>query len=140
MIGNGHNIKCTHKGLLDVICIENDGSTARDTCEIKLVPQLNHDLFSFMRAMKDRWQMNGTWKKHLIEIELCKKGHESFLVDRMKSSGSLCLIGVKLNQVLGQAHAVIEPGKRFSMNKLHQITGHTERHLIGPTSHYWEVK
>ena len=37
MIGNGQNIKCTHKGLLYVVCIQNDGSTARDTWEIKLV-------------------------------------------------------------------------------------------------------
>ena len=31
MIGNGQNIRCTHKGLLDVICIQRDGSTAKDT-------------------------------------------------------------------------------------------------------------
>ena len=56
--------------------------------------------------------------------------------DRMIFSGSSWLLGVKVKQVVGQAHAVIEPEKRFSMNKLHQITGHTGRHLIGPTSHY----
>ena len=50
------------------------------------------------------------------------------------------LLGVKVEQVRGHAHAVIEPGKRFSMNKLHQITGHTGRHLIGPTSHYFRIK
>ena len=38
MIGNGLNIKCTHKGLLNAICVQNDGSAARDTWEIKLVP------------------------------------------------------------------------------------------------------
>ena len=31
MIGNGQNIKCPHKGLFYVICVQNDGSTARDT-------------------------------------------------------------------------------------------------------------
>ena len=70
MIGNGQNIKCTHKELLDVICVKNDGSTARDTWKIKLVPQLNHNLFSITSAMKERWQMKGTWKKHGIEIKL----------------------------------------------------------------------
>ena len=45
----------THKGLLDPICVQNDGSTARDTWEIKLVPQLNHNLFSFLSAMKEGW-------------------------------------------------------------------------------------
>ena len=81
MIGNGQNIKCTQKGLLDVICVQNDGSTARETWEIKLVLQLNHDLFSFMSPMKEGLQMNGRWKKHGIEIELFQKGHEIFSQD-----------------------------------------------------------
>ena len=79
MIGNEQNIKCTHKRLLDVICIQNDGRTASDTWGINLVPQLNHDLSSSMSAMKEGWQMNGRWKKQGIEIELLKKGHENFL-------------------------------------------------------------
>ena len=44
MIGNGESISCTHKGKLDVICKHKDGSTARQTWEVKIVPQLNHDL------------------------------------------------------------------------------------------------
>ena len=55
MIGNGQNIKCTHKGLLDVICVQRDGSMAKDTWETQVVPQLNHDLFSFTSAMKNGW-------------------------------------------------------------------------------------
>ena len=47
MIGNGESISCTHKGKLDVICKHKDGSTAQQTWEVKIVPQLNHDLFSF---------------------------------------------------------------------------------------------
>ena len=64
MIGNAQNIRCTHEGLLDVICIQRDGSTAEDTWEIKVVPQLNHDLFSFTSAMTNGRQMNGRWKKN----------------------------------------------------------------------------
>ena len=82
MIGNGQNIKCTHKGLLDVICIQKDGSTAKDTWEIKVVPQLNHDSFSFTSTMKSGWHMNGRW----YEIELFKKGHDNFRFDRMTPS------------------------------------------------------
>ena len=59
MIGNGESISCTHKGKLDVICKHKDGSTAKHTWEVKIVPQLNHDLFSFTKAMKEGWQMNG---------------------------------------------------------------------------------
>ena len=54
----------------------------------------------------------------------------------MIPSGSPWLLGVKVKEVLGQLCTDIEPGRRFSMNKLHQITAHTERHVIGPTSHY----
>ena len=53
MIGNGKSIRCTDKGKLDVICKHKDGSIARETWDEKLVPELNHDLFSFTKAMKD---------------------------------------------------------------------------------------
>ena len=59
MIGNGKSISCTHKEKLDVICKHKDGSIARETWDVKIVPELNHDLFSFTKAMKDGWQMNG---------------------------------------------------------------------------------
>ena len=59
MIGNGKSISCTHKGKLDVICKHRDGPTARQTWEVKIVPQLNHDLFSFTKAIKQGWLMNG---------------------------------------------------------------------------------
>ena len=62
MIGNGQSIIYTHKGKLDVICKHKDGSLAKETCDVKIVPQLIHDLFSFIKSMKDGWQMNGRWK------------------------------------------------------------------------------
>ena len=49
MIGNGQNIRCTHKGMLAVICVQRHGSTAKDTWEIEVVPQLNHD-FSVLQV------------------------------------------------------------------------------------------
>ena len=57
MIGNGQSISCTHKGILNVICRHKDESMARETWDVKIVPQLNHDLFSFTKAMKEGWQM-----------------------------------------------------------------------------------
>ena len=44
MIGNGESISFTHKGKLDVICKHKDGSAAKQTWEVKIAPQLNHDL------------------------------------------------------------------------------------------------
>ena len=63
MIGNGQSISCTHKGKVNVICRHKDGSMARVTWDVKIVPQLNHDLFSFTksheRRMADYWKMEG---------------------------------------------------------------------------------
>ena len=87
MIGNGKSNCCMHKGKLDVICKHKDGSMARETWEDKIVPELNHDLFSFTKAMKDGWQMNGRWKEVGLMIELFKSSRASMKFDRMIPSG-----------------------------------------------------
>ena len=92
MIGNDRSIICTHKGKLDDICKHRDGSTARETWEVKIVPQLNYDLFSFTKAMKEGWQMNGRWKERGLKIELFKTTKPSMKFDRMIPSGSSWLM------------------------------------------------
>ena len=87
---------------------------AKETWDMKIVPQLNHDLFSFTKAMKERWQMKGRWKEGCLIIELFKT-----------TRSSMRLMGIKVQRVVDQAHAVIEPGKKISIWKFHQITGHT---------------
>ena len=52
MIQNGQSISCTHKEKLDAICKQMDGSMAKETWDVKIVPQLNQDLLSFTKAMK----------------------------------------------------------------------------------------
>ena len=87
MIGNGQSISCTHKGKLDVICKRKDGSMAKETWDVKIIPQLNHDLFSFTKAMKEGWQMNGRCKEGVLIIELFKTTRASMKFHRMISSG-----------------------------------------------------
>ena len=87
MIGNGQSISCTHKGKLDVICKHKDGSIARETWDVKIVPLLNHDLFSFTKALKEGWQMNGRWKERGLVIELFKTTRASMKFDRMIHQG-----------------------------------------------------
>ena len=140
MIGNGESISCTHKGKLDVICRHKDGSTAKQTWEVKIVPQLNHDLFSFTKAMKEGWQMNGRWNEGGLMIELFKTTKTSMKFDRMIPSGSSWLMGIKTQRLVGQAHAVIEPGKSIIIWKFHQITGHTGEHLLRTTADYMGIK
>ena len=50
---------------------------ARETWDVKIVPQLNDDLISFTKAMKEVWQMNGRWKEGGLVIELLKTTRES---------------------------------------------------------------
>ena len=54
MIGNGQSISCTHKGKLDVICKHMDESMARETWDVKIVPQLNHE-----GRIADEWKIEG---------------------------------------------------------------------------------
>ena len=139
MIGNGQSVSCTHKENL-----MSSANTVMDPWQeklgIKIVPQLNHDLFSFTKAMKEGWQMNGRWKEGGLIIELFKTTRASMKFDRMIPSGSSWLMLVKVQRVMDHAHSAIEPGKRISMSKFHQITGHTGEHLLRPTAKYMKIE
>ena len=140
MIGNGESISCIRKGKLDVICKHSDGSVARETWEVNIVPQLNHDLFSCTKAIKEGWQMNGRWKEGGLMIELFKTTRARMKFDRMIPSGSSLLMGIKTQRLVGQAHAVIEQGKSIPIWKLHQMTGHTGEHLLRTTAENMGIK
>ena len=88
---------------------------AKETWDVKIVPQLNDHLFSFTKVMKEGWQVNGRWKEGGLKIELFKTTRPSMKFDRIIPSKSSWLMGVKVQRVLDQAHAVIEPGKKISM-------------------------
>ena len=64
-------------------------------------------------------------------IELFKTTRSSMTFDSMILSGSS--YGDQGPRIVGQAHAVIEPGKKISMWKFHRITEHTGEHLLRPT-------
>ena len=140
MIGNGQSISCTHKVKLDVICKHKDKSIARESWDVKIVPQLNHDLFSFTNAMKEGSQMNGRWKEGGRVIEIFKTTRASMKFDRMIPSGSSWLMGIKVQRVLDHAHSAMEPGNTISLSKLHLITGHTGEHILRPTANYTRHK
>ena len=140
MIGNGKSITCTQKGELDVICKHKDGSIARVSLMCKMVPELNHDLFSFTKTMKDGWQSNGRRKEDDLIIELFKTTRASMKFDRMIPSGSSWLMRIRVQRVFDQAHAAMEPGKTIFISKLHEMTGHTGEHLLRPTANYMKLK
>ena len=110
-----------------------------ETWEVKIVPELNHDLFSFTKAMKDGWQMNGRWKEGGLMIELFKTTRVSMKFDRMIPSGSSWLMGIKVHRVYDEAHAAMGAGKSITATKLHLMTGHTGEHLLKPTANYMKL-
>ena len=71
---------------------------AKETWDVKIDPHLNHDLFSFTKAMREAWQMNGRWKEGGLIIELFKTARPSMKFDRMIPSGSSCLMGLRLKR------------------------------------------
>ena len=73
-------------------------------------------------------------------IELFKTTKTSMKFDRMIPSGSSWLMGIKAKRLVGQAHAVIEPGKSIPIWKFLQIIGHTEEHLLKTTAEYMGIK
>ena len=113
---------------------------ARETWDVKIVPQLSHDIFSFTKAMKDGWQMNGRWKEGGLMIELCKTTRTSMEFDRMIPLGSSRLMGMKTQRLVGQAHAATEPGKSIPIWKFHQMTGHAGEHLLKTTAETMGIK
>ena len=92
MIRSGQSISCTHKGKLDVICKHKDVYMAKETWDVIIVPQLNHDLISFTKDMKEGWQMNGRWKEGGLVIELFMSTRASMNFDRMIPSASSWLM------------------------------------------------
>ena len=72
-------------------------------------------------------------------IELFKTTRASMKFDRMIPSGSSWLMGIRIQRVLDQAHAAIEPGKTIFISKFHEMTGHTGEHLLKPTANYMKL-
>ena len=48
-------------------------------------------------------------------------------------------MGIKVQRVVDKAHVVIEPEKKISMWKFHQITGRRGEHLLRPTAKYIKI-
>ena len=73
-------------------------------------------------------------------IELFKTTRASMKFDRMIPSGSSWLMGIKTQRLVGQVHAVIEPGKSIPIWKFHQMTRHTGEHLLRTTAENMGIK
>ena len=73
-------------------------------------------------------------------IELFKTTRASMKFDRMIPSRSSLLMGIKTPRHVGQAHAVIEPGRSIPIWKFQQMTGHTGEHLLRTTAENIGIK
>ena len=45
-------------------------------------------------------------------------------------------MGVEVRRIVGRAHSMIKKGKKIPIPKLHYMMGHTEKHLINPTTKF----
>ena len=48
-------------------------------------------------------------------------------------------MGIRIQRVLDQAHAAMEPGKTIFISKFHEMRGHTGEHLLKPTANYMKL-
>ena len=76
---------------------------------------------------------HGRWKEGGLIIELFKTTGASIIFDRMITSGSSWLMGVKVQRVI--MHTLqLNQERESPSQKFHQITGHTGEHLLRPTA------
>ena len=60
--------------------------------------------------------------------------------DIVMPTGSSWQMGIKTHRLVGQAHAMIEPGKSIPIWKIHQMTGHAGKHLLRTTAENMGIK
>ena len=57
IIGNGNGLEITKKGKLNVKVEQNDGSTCDLTFEVKVMPEVAHQLLSLTMLMQEGWKV-----------------------------------------------------------------------------------
>ena len=70
-IGNGKEIKITHRGKIKVtIEQKNGGSVTTTLTNVKLVPELSHHLFSLSSILLKGWKLSSGWSKDGSNLEI----------------------------------------------------------------------
>ena len=80
---------------------KNDGSTCNLTFNVKVTPEVAHQLLSLTMLMHERWKVITVQSNNPIKstIEL-QCNNKRFKVDQIIESGESALMGVKLTQKL----------------------------------------
>ena len=60
IIGDGNGLKIINKGMLDVKVGQNDGSTCYLALDVKVVPEVAHQLLSLTMLISEGWELMKT--------------------------------------------------------------------------------
>ena len=133
IIGDGNGLKITKKGKLYVIVKQNNGSTCDLTLDVKVVPEVAHQLLS--HTMQEGWKVMTMQSNNpmmsIIEFECDNK---KFKVDQIIKSGELALMGVRLNNKFNYANVASIMKKKITYKDFHNKIGHCGNDLIASTA------
>ena len=126
-IGNGKSIGITHKGKLDVMIEQKDGTKYAATLEnVKLVPELGHSLFSTQTLMMKGWQFSSEHADNPIKQvpKMVLEGTRDLKFDRVMKAGPSVLTGLKLVRQIHTANLATQKGTKMTRTQWHAVLGH----------------
>ena len=95
IVGNGKGVKITHRGKLDVKIKQKDGSENKMTLQnVKVVPELGHNLISLTTLMMKGWTFKSESGKNktTLGITVSNEKGDNFKLDRILQSGDAILL------------------------------------------------
>ena len=119
-MGNGKNISITHKGKLDVLIMQKDGKEYSSTLtNVKLIPELNHSLFSIQALLMKGWMTSSEKANNPIN-QIPKIVHDKIndvKFDRIMRAGDSVLIGLKMIRRSHYNNLVADQRRTINRNK-----------------------
>ena len=140
-IADGHNLDVHCSGKIDVTFLHLDGTYSHKTLQVKVVPKLQHDLFSFVRCMDSGWTMIGHKQKGALKVTLTLPGTTPVYFDRVLQNGKALLMGAQVirHPHVESAQAVTMPHK-MTKKRFHLITGHAGDGYLEHTAHHMGIE
>ena len=137
IVGNGKGVKITHRGKLDVKIKQKDGSENKMTLQnVKVVPELGHNLISLTTLMMKGWTFKSESGKNktTLGITVSNEKGDNFKLDRILQSGDAILLGAKLTHCNDEANAAMTRGFKITRRMWHDLLGHCNKEVEEATA------
>ena len=121
--------------------MQNDGSTCDLTFDMKVMPEVAHELLSLTMLMQEGWQVVTVQSNNPIESTIkLQCDNKRYKVDQIIKSGELALMEVRLNQKFNYANvaSIIKNGMTYE--DFHNKMGHCGNNLIASTAKAMGIK